>query len=452
MDAQGKVKENARLDRVAFLDNLKWFVIILVVLMHLNVTYSGNGLWYYREQASYGPFSGLLFGLYGSLTQAYFMGLLFFISGYFSPDSLERKGPARFIRSRLIRLGVPMLAYVAIVHPLTIWTAGLADSAAPDMAGWYVDYIASLDFLLSLGPLWFLMVLLILSIAYAVWQEAVGEPGTAVRPRTPFVATHRSVAAVAVLIAVLAFLVRVVQPGGIQLFKTVPGNFMQVGFFASYVVMFAVGILCRTHDVLDGVGYRFGMRWFKWTLILGIPIWFLGIPASAIVAESHGAVPDIGAFFGGFRWQSAFYATWEAFFCVGVSLGLVVLFREIQRARQTDALPDAELVRRLRLPSADHRRRRPSRAERSGAAAPQNVRHGRRVGAALLRRQPCLAQGSCREAVFLVTGELTVMNAVQLPSGYSMKSAAWGQGARYRPFALFGPRSCACAQDDSLYI
>ncbi|PIO97420.1 acyltransferase family protein [Pleomorphomonas carboxyditropha] len=328
MDAQGKVEENARLDRVAFLDNLKWFVIILVVLMHLNVTYSGNGLWYYREQASYGPLSGLLFGLYGSLTQAYFMGLLFFISGYFSPDSLERKGPARFIRSRLIRLGVPMLAYVAIVHPLTIWIAGLADSAAPDMAGWYVDYVVSLDFLLSLGPLWFLLLLLVLSIAYAVWQGAVGEPAPAIGQRKPFQVGHRSVAAVAVLIAVLAFLVRLVQPGGVPLFKAVPGNFMQVGFFASYVLMFAVGILCRTHDVLDGISYRFGMRWFKWTLILGIPVWFLGIPASAIVAESHGAVPDIGAFFGGFRWQSAFYATWEAFFCVGVSLGLVVLFRE----------------------------------------------------------------------------------------------------------------------------
>ncbi|WP_026792855.1 acyltransferase family protein [Pleomorphomonas oryzae] len=328
MDAQGAVVEKTRLGRLAYLDHLKWFVIILVVLMHLNVTYSGNGLWYYKEQASYGPLSGLLFGLYGSLTQAWFMGLLFFISGYLVPDSLERKGSAPFIESRLVRLGVPMLVYVALIHPLTIWIAGLANAAAPNMAEWYVHYVTSLDFLSSLGPLWFLMLLLILSVAYAVWHGAPGEPGAVASQATPFRIAHRSVVAVALIIAVGAFLLRLVQPGGVQLFKAVPGNFMQGGFFSSYVVMFFAGIFCRRHQVLDSVTYKFGMRWFRWTLILGIPLWFLGIPASAILAEAHGAVPDIGAFFGGFRWQSAFYATWEAFFCVGISLGLIVLFRE----------------------------------------------------------------------------------------------------------------------------
>lgn len=326
MDAQGAFIEKTRANRITYLDNLKWFVIILVVLMHLNVTYSGNGLWYYKEHASYGPLSGLLFGLYGSLTQAYFMGLLFFISGYLVPDSLERKGVRPFIRGRLIRLGIPMLAYVAIIHPLTIWIAGFADAAAPDMGGWYVHYVASLDFLSSLGPLWFLMVLLILSVAYALWQVSLGKLSSREQKRVEV--RPLWVAGVAILIAVLAFLLRAVEPAGVQLFKALPGNFMQVGFFASYVVMFVVGILCRTHDMLDGVNYRFGMRWFRWTLILGVPLWFLGIPASAIVAQAHGAVPDIGAFFGGFRWQSAFYATWEAFFCVGISLGLLVLFRE----------------------------------------------------------------------------------------------------------------------------
>lgn len=327
MDAQGKFGQTTRPDRMAFLDNLRWFIIVLVVMMHLNVTYSGNGLWYYQEHASYGPLSGLLFGLYGSLNQAYFMGLLFFISGYLVPDSLERKGSAPFIESRVLRLGVPMLAYVAVLHPLTIWIAGLANDAAPNMAEWYVRYITSLDFMISLGPLWFLMVLLVLSVAYAVWHGAPGEPGAVASQPTPFRISHRSVAAVAIVIAVFAFLLRVVEPAGVQLFKALPGNFMQVGYFASYIVMFFVGILCRTHAVLGGVSYKFGMRWFKLTLLIGIPVWFLGIPASAILAQSHGAAPDIAAFFGGFHWQSAFYATWEAFFCVGLSLGLIVLFR-----------------------------------------------------------------------------------------------------------------------------
>ncbi|UEC43607.1 MAG: membrane protein of unknown function [Methanothrix sp.] len=31
---------------------------------------------------------------------------------------------------------------------------------------------------------------------------------------------------------------------------------------------------------------------------------------------------------GGLHWQSAAYALWEAFFCVGACLGIVVIFRE----------------------------------------------------------------------------------------------------------------------------
>jgi len=326
MDAQAPVMDEAGAGRVAYFDNLRWFIVILVVVMHLNVTYGGNGLWYYKEQASYGPLSGLMFGLYGSLTQAWFMGLMFFISGYLVPPSLERKGTLPFIKGRLVRLGVPMLVYVAVIHPLTIWIAGLADPAAPGMAGWYAHYVVSLDFLSSLGPLWFLMLLLILSVAYALWRAAFGGPARREHGRVEV--RHWWVAAVAVVIAVSAFLLRGVVPAGQQFIKPLPGNFMQVGFFASYVVLFVVGILCRGHDLLGAIDHRFGMRWFRWTLILGIPLWFLGIPASSIVAEAHGATPDIGAFFGGFRWQSAFYATWEAFFCVGVSLGLIVLFRD----------------------------------------------------------------------------------------------------------------------------
>ncbi len=325
MDKQGAFIET-RLGRLAYLDNLRWFVIILVVLMHLNVTYSGNGLWYYVEKASYGPLSGLMFGLYGSLTQAWFMGLLFFVSGYLTPGSLERKGTGPFIRGRLIRLGIPMLAYVAIIHPLTTWIAGFAAADAPDMGAWYAHYVVSFDFLLSLGPLWFLLVLLILSVATALWRAAFGGPAPEVDRRVTFRPVW--VLGLTVTIAVATFLLRAVVPGGVPFIKPLPGNFLQVGFFASYVILYVVGILCRTHGILEGIGYRFGMRWFRWTLILGIPLWFLGIPASAIIAQAHGAVPDIGAFFGGFRWQSAFYATWEAFFCVGVSLGLIVLFRE----------------------------------------------------------------------------------------------------------------------------
>jgi glucans biosynthesis protein C len=50
------------------------------------------------------------------INQAYFMGLLFLISGYFSPQSLDRKGPARFVRDRLIRLGIPLVVFYFVLN------------------------------------------------------------------------------------------------------------------------------------------------------------------------------------------------------------------------------------------------------------------------------------------------------------------------------------------------
>jgi glucan biosynthesis protein C len=47
------------------------------------------------------------------------MGLLFFIAGYFSPASLDRKGPSHFVRERAFRLGLPVLFYMLLLGPIT---------------------------------------------------------------------------------------------------------------------------------------------------------------------------------------------------------------------------------------------------------------------------------------------------------------------------------------------
>ena len=83
--------------------HIRLFVVILVVGMHLNVTYSGAGLWYYKEPGSIDAFSGLVFPLYGFLNQAYFMGLLFLVAGYFTPGSFAKKGLKQFVGDRIWR-------------------------------------------------------------------------------------------------------------------------------------------------------------------------------------------------------------------------------------------------------------------------------------------------------------------------------------------------------------
>lgn len=106
-------------DRMAFIDNLRWLVIGMVVIMHACVTYSGLGSWYYKEPSTLGVASTLVFSVYQSFAQAFFMGMLFLIAAYFIPRAYDRKGFGRFVRDRLFRLGVPTLVYMLILNPLT---------------------------------------------------------------------------------------------------------------------------------------------------------------------------------------------------------------------------------------------------------------------------------------------------------------------------------------------
>jgi hypothetical protein len=82
----------------------------LVILHHTAITYGGPGGWFWRENETSAAPSSLLFTLFCATNQAYFMGFFFLLAGYFTPRALERKGYKAFLRDRVLRLGLPLLA------------------------------------------------------------------------------------------------------------------------------------------------------------------------------------------------------------------------------------------------------------------------------------------------------------------------------------------------------
>ena len=72
--------------RLLFVDNLRSFAIILVFLVHIAMTYGASGLWYYKEGQLTGP-EYYVFLAFTCVCQAFFMGLLFLLAGYFTPAS-----------------------------------------------------------------------------------------------------------------------------------------------------------------------------------------------------------------------------------------------------------------------------------------------------------------------------------------------------------------------------
>jgi glucan biosynthesis protein C len=246
--------------------------------------------------------------------QAFFMGFLFLIAGYFVPASFDRKGFGKFLRDRAIRLGVPSLFYMLVIHPLIVYwmlkdyygiTASFPDS--------YRRYITSLRFLGSSGPMWFTVALLAFCLVYGIVR--VSRPNTPQDQSNAPLPTNGQVIGFAFLMGLCTFLVRIVQPMGTNILN------MQLCYFSQYIMLFSVGILARRRNWLHRIPHSFGMRWFTLARAVGIPVWF-GIVAAIALKNS------IAEMNGGVTWQSAALCFWEAFFCVGICLGLTVLFRD----------------------------------------------------------------------------------------------------------------------------
>ncbi|HVO37823.1 MAG TPA: acyltransferase family protein [Spirochaetia bacterium] len=310
-------------NRMAFVDNIRWVVIVMVVLIHASVTYSGIGSWFYKEPVRLDMVSMLTFAFYESLSQAFFMGFLFFLAGTFVPGAYDRKGFGRFVLDRLIRLGAPTLVFMLVLDPLTRLIIRLFSGQRPSLAaffqGW-LDVIRSGHVVDRTGPLWFALALLVFSIVYALVRLVAGRPAraggqTEVRALTPR-AIHLAAVGLVVLIGSGSFLVRLVQPIGTSWFN------MQLCFFTQYVVLFIAGLWAGRSGFLKALPAAVGTVWLRLALAVGVPAWFL------LLGLGGAGIGGFDVFSGGLRWQAAGYAFWEAFFAVSMSLGLVTLFRE----------------------------------------------------------------------------------------------------------------------------
>ena len=73
--------------------------------MHASDTYSPFGSWYYTDRRRRSGFGTIIiFALYQTFLQAFFMALLFFIAGYFAAPSLRSKG-SRFVSAATVSSG-----------------------------------------------------------------------------------------------------------------------------------------------------------------------------------------------------------------------------------------------------------------------------------------------------------------------------------------------------------
>lgn len=297
--------------RVYFIDNLRVFLIGLVVLHHLSITYGASGGWYYIEVEG-DLFTTMILTMFTASNQSFFMGFFFLISAYFTRISLERKSIGTFAKDRFIRLVIPLIIFYFILSPLTIFMK-VRYGDGVDVG--FFDFVKqSRGF--GVGPLWFVETLVYFSFIYIIirliFKNRLPKPSNPPEFPKPV-----SILLFALVISTVSFLIRLWFPLG-----SVLGNTgLQLPYFPQYIAMLIIGLLFARYNWFETITYRQGIKWFVvaqfFILICLPPVFFFG-------TKEAGIEP----FNGGWTWQAASLAIWEQIVGFSLIIGLTGIFRE----------------------------------------------------------------------------------------------------------------------------
>ena len=153
--------------RMVPVDNLKAVLVAWIIAGHALLGYTAIGGWPYDEVSEGTMPTGveLLLAAVLGPSALIVIGTFFFLSGLFASDSIARHGPPAFIRQRILRLGLPWLLFMLLIWPFLMWIA--YRSAGRPLEIWHA--LGARDPLLDSGPLWFVQILLYVSIGHALW-------------------------------------------------------------------------------------------------------------------------------------------------------------------------------------------------------------------------------------------------------------------------------------------
>lgn len=302
--------------RLLYVDNIRILLISLVIVTHAAITYGAHGSWIYVEvSGSPESFHSIVLTLLTSLFQSFFMGLFFLIAAYFIPTSLERKGPRQYVVDRLIRLGIPLVIWVLFIAPPLFYFVEYATGGFNgSLFEWYRLTITHFQSF-GLGPLWFLLSLLVFTLVYVGWRvvtkDTMQRRTNVSRPVPSFL----TIFVVALGIGILTFLVRLIFPIGSSwvLFD------LQFSFFVQYIAYFLIGLYAARHRWLTSIPLVTGRS-------CGIASLGLIVIQPLLLMLLFSSSGSLDPLLGGPFWQAFVYAIWEQVTGMMISIGLLWVF------------------------------------------------------------------------------------------------------------------------------
>jgi glucan biosynthesis protein C len=162
--------------RLFFLDNIRYLMIVFVVVYHSVAAYATVAPWW-------GVHDGSFFAadIIRELFDVFMMPVIFFISGYFALPSLEKAGAKEFIKDKGIRLLIPWALGVFVVTPLILYDR--PDQLVKPFWNYWLNWIGSFKTGLSSVPpfmpqtnqgvYWFVSLLFTFFVVFAVFHTVM---------------------------------------------------------------------------------------------------------------------------------------------------------------------------------------------------------------------------------------------------------------------------------------
>jgi glucans biosynthesis protein C len=306
--------------RLYFLDNLRAFIVLLVIVFHVAMGYTTWNLeWWYVNDSQ----KNLFFDLFILETDVYIMPIMFFIAGYFAVPLLLKKGAIVFWQEKIRRIVFPWIAGVLLIAPLIAYSAVFSRAITPPdyLSFWKNQFFGAYY---QQAHYWFLGILtlffLLFTIACNLKSVYFKQPPQVGIPSAAFFPLFALLTAVPFFVANIYFAADA-WVNVKYLFMIQP---VRIGLYLCY---FGLGVHAWKNAWFSGDGYR--PRVFFWGFL---SIIMLFVFLSYRVIFTIGATVSLLA--------KAGHAFSYAVFCLAATLAFLALFQRF-------ADSNARLWRRL---------------------------------------------------------------------------------------------------------
>jgi peptidoglycan/LPS O-acetylase OafA/YrhL len=281
------------------LANLRAVMVLIVIAHHVATAYAGipkmtgfpgpSGIWgaFPVVSVQHSP----LFLVFLGINDAFFMSLLFLISGVFAAGSLERRGGIGFGAGRIVRLGIPWLIAAVLIAPLAYFPAYMQITGQADVGDFVQRWIGYAQ--RSVGPAWFIGLLLVFDLIAAAlasfaprWPAAIGRmlPDASKRPALLFL--------VLFILSALVYTPMASRFGSSTWTSAWP-FLVQTSRVIHYALYFVVGLGLGAQGarlMAEDGGLKRG--WWVWPIVALVSI-VVGVAFAAVVTTSKTLAPQM---------------------------------------------------------------------------------------------------------------------------------------------------------------